>query len=166
MSATDRLAALRRRKEAAFRWLNATQFLGAFNDNLFKGFVTMFLILLIPAWKGFLLGGATILFAIPFLCFTAYAQIEGYIHDQYALDEKDGNLRVATTSSKNGHDVNNLFVLDENLGVLGSVNGFALNESIKAVRYIGDTAYVITYERTDPPVRDRPEYPDRPQDHG
>ena len=84
------------------------------------------------------------------LSFTAYAQIAGYIHDQYALDEKDGNLRVATTSSKNGHDVNNLFVLDENLGVLGSVNGFALNESIKAVRYIGDTAYVITYERTDP----------------
>ena len=92
MSATDRLAALRRRKEAAFRWLNATQFLGAFNDNLFKGFVTMFLILLIPAWKGFLLGGATILFAIPFLCFTAYA---GFLADRFPKNRVTVALKYA-----------------------------------------------------------------------
>ena len=41
-------------------------------------------------------------------------------------------------------------MLDENLRQLGSVTGFAQNESIKAVRYINDTAYVITYEQTDP----------------
>ena len=84
------------------------------------------------------------------LSFTAYTEIDGVIDDQYALDEYNGNLRVATTSVKNGRDVNNLYVLDENLGVIGSVNGFAPDESIKAVRYMGDTAYVITYEETDP----------------
>ena len=84
------------------------------------------------------------------LSFTAYTEVDGTIDDQYALDEYGGNLRVATTSTEYGRDVNNLYVLDETLGVIGSVNGFAANESIKAVRYMGDTAYVITYEQTDP----------------
>ena len=82
--------------------------------------------------------------------FTAFGEVKGYVKDQYALDEYSGNLRVATTCERNGKDVNNLYVLDENLSVIGSVNGFAKNESIKAVRYLGDTAYVITYEQTDP----------------
>lgn len=84
--------------------------------------------------------------------FTAYTQIEGSIYGQYAFDESGGYLRVATTS-ENEYDrvnTNNLFVLDEALNTVGSVNGFARNEEIKAVRYFGDTAYVITYEQTDP----------------
>ena len=81
---------------------------------------------------------------------TAVAAVDGRIDDQYALDEYEGNLRVATTLYLDGRDVNNLFVLDEKLEILGSVTGFAENESIKAVRYIGSTAYVITYEQTDP----------------
>ena len=84
------------------------------------------------------------------VAFTAYAAVEGRIDDQYALDEYNGDLRVATTSAENGTDVNNLFVLNERLEVIGAVKGFAKNESIKAVRYLGDTAYVITYEQTDP----------------
>ena len=84
------------------------------------------------------------------IAFTAYTEVSGTIDDQYALDEYNGNLRVATTSSKDWIDTNNLFVLDENLNEIGSVTGFADNESIKAVRYMGDTAYVITYEQTDP----------------
>ena len=83
--------------------------------------------------------------------FTAYAEVEGVIDDQYALDEYQGNLRVATTSqTDDGTDINNLFVLDENLSKIGQVTGFAEDESIKAVRYVGNTAYVITYEQTDP----------------
>lgn len=80
----------------------------------------------------------------------AYTEIDGYINDQFSLDEKDGYLRAATTSSKNFEDTNNLFVLDEEFGQTGSVKGFANNEMIKAVRYLGDVAYVTTYEQTDP----------------
>ncbi|WP_316609446.1 beta-propeller domain-containing protein, partial [uncultured Ruminococcus sp.] len=50
----------------------------------------------------------------------------------------------------NSFEVNNLYVLDSGLNQIGSVEGFAKDESIKAVRYMGDTAYVITYEETDP----------------
>ena len=86
------LTALRRRRDAAFAWLNATQFLGAFNDNLFKGFVTMYLIVMMPRLKGFMLGGATILFAVPFLCFTAYA---GFIADRFPKNRVTVALKYA-----------------------------------------------------------------------
>lgn len=85
------------------------------------------------------------------IAFTASCTLKGNINNQFSLDEKDGFLRVATTSTgKDGKDVNNLFVLDKNLKKVGAVTGFAKDESIKAVKFIGDTAYVITYEETDP----------------
>ena len=84
------------------------------------------------------------------ISFTAYTEIDGRIDDQYALDEKDGNLRVSTTSRMNWTAINKLYVLDGQLSVIGSTEGFAKGEEIKAVRYVGDTAYVITFEQTDP----------------
>lgn len=85
------------------------------------------------------------------LRFTAGGMVEGYIDNQFSMDERDGYLRIATTSSNShGYDINNLFVLDENLKQVGAVTGFAKNEHVEAVRYIGEKAYVITYEQTDP----------------
>ena len=82
----------------------------------------------------------------------ASATVKGTVNDQFSLDEKDGNLRIATTARDwdNGKDKNYLFILDENLNKTGEVTGFARGEHIEAVRYIGDTAYVITFEQTDP----------------
>lgn len=83
--------------------------------------------------------------------FTASGTVEGTVNNQYSLDESGGNLRVATTSyDREYNDTNHLFVLDKNLKQLGSVKDFAKNETIRAVRYINDTAYVITYMETDP----------------
>ena len=85
------------------------------------------------------------------ISFTAYGEIEGYIDDQYSMDEYNGYLRVAATSmDRNYTEFNNLYVLDGSLEQVGAVTGFAETESIKAVRYMGDVAYVITYEQTDP----------------
>ena len=83
--------------------------------------------------------------------FVASNKVSGTVNNQYSLDEYNGNLRIATTSTDgDGKDVNNLFVLDGELNRLGAVTGFAKDESIQAVRYLGETAYVITYEQTDP----------------
>lgn len=85
------------------------------------------------------------------ISFTAYTEVEGRLDSRYSLDEKDGYLRVAaTTEDKEYRETNSLYVLDSDLKEVGSVTGFAPNESIRAVRYVGDTAYVITYEETDP----------------
>ncbi len=82
--------------------------------------------------------------------FAATGKVRGEVYGQFAMDEKDGDFRIATTSERNGEDVNNLFILDEDLNLRGRVTGFARGEEIKAVRFIGKKAYVITYENTDP----------------
>ena len=80
----------------------------------------------------------------------ATTRVRGYVDSQFSMDERDGYFRIATTSERAGIDVNNLYVLDPKLKEAGKVTGFARNESIKAVRYVGDKAYVITYKAIDP----------------
>lgn len=90
--------------------------------------------------------------------FTAAGFVEGFVNDQFSMDEKDGCLRIATTTYNwsstdefgRTEQTNNLFVLDERLNIIGSVTGFANDESIRAVRFVGDMAYVITYQYVDP----------------
>ena len=82
--------------------------------------------------------------------FNTTNKVRGYVNSQFSMDERDGYFRIATTSERAGIEVNNLYVLDSKLKETGKVTGFARNESIKAVRFIGDKAYVITYEAIDP----------------
>ena len=85
------------------------------------------------------------------LKYIADAKVSGYIDNQFSLDEHKGNLRIATTSySENGETVNNIYLLDSNLKQTGAVENLAPGERIYSVRYIGDTAYVVTFKETDP----------------
>lgn len=84
------------------------------------------------------------------LKWTETGKVRGEVYGQFAMDEREGDFRIATTSERNGKNVNNLYILDGDLNERGSVTGFARGEEIKAVRYIGERAYVITYEQTDP----------------
>ena len=92
-------------------------------------------------------------------------QVGGYLVNQFALDEYDGNLRVATTSwvpappelvspmiwSRTGLTrVNNVYVLDLYLNVVGRLEGLAPGEWIYSVRFLGDTGYLVTFLKTDP----------------
>lgn len=85
------------------------------------------------------------------LKFTAKATVSGAVNNQFSMDEYAGNFRIATTATdKKSNDINKLYVFDSDLKKLGEVEGFAKGESIQAVRFSGNTAYVITYENTDP----------------
>jgi len=85
------------------------------------------------------------------LKYLASGKVEGYIDGQFSLDEYDGMLRIATTSYNENRDtVNNLFVLDQKLEPIGEVTGLAESERIYSVRFMGDTAYVVTFRETDP----------------
>lgn len=84
------------------------------------------------------------------IAFAKQGSIRGSVLNQFAMDEKDGYFRVAATAFVKGKDVNYLYILDKDLKVVGKVRGFAAGEQVKAVRFLGDTAYVITYEQTDP----------------
>jgi len=81
--------------------------------------------------------------------------VPGYALNQFAMDESGGYFRIATTVGDAWRNdeytsMNNLYVLDKNLKTVGKVEGLASRETIKSVRFIGDRAYLVTFQTTDP----------------
>jgi uncharacterized secreted protein with C-terminal beta-propeller domain len=80
-------------------------------------------------------------------------EVPGELLNQFSLDASDGNLRVATTVGEEfGEDrsANDVYVLDNNLEITGSVKDLGLTERIYSVRFMEDTAYVVTFRQIDP----------------
>lgn len=87
--------------------------------------------------------------------YVAAGTVPGRLINQYALSQWQGHLRVATTTA--GRDErgseSGVHVLRRQGAVLaltGAVTGLGPGEQIYSVRYLGDTAYVVTFRRTDP----------------
>ncbi len=87
--------------------------------------------------------------------YRASGAVPGRALNQFAMDEKDGFLRIATTD---GHApspdaVSHMTVLGEDkddLITVGSLGGIAPTEDIRSVRFDGDRAFVVTFKKTDP----------------
>ncbi len=80
-------------------------------------------------------------------------KVPGVVKDTFAINEYQGYLRIMTTSYpgySNNESVNNVFVLNQELDIVGSIEGLAKGERIYSARYMGDTAYFVTYRETDP----------------
>ena len=86
------------------------------------------------------------------IAFKATGEVKGDIINQYSLDQYEGKLRIATTcyNNRTNKNVSSLYVLDENLDVIGKLEDIANNEQIKSVRYMGKEAYIVTFRNTDP----------------
>jgi len=88
------------------------------------------------------------------VAYVTKGEVPGYLLNQYSMDEFGKRFRVATTteyySSKGVTTANNVYVLDESLNILGSVEKVAPEESIYAARFMGDRLYLVTYQRIDP----------------
>ena len=85
--------------------------------------------------------------------YVATATVPGNIKNQFSMDEYDENLRIATTyrAKATGYkNVNNMYILDKNLNLIGQIENLALEESIYSVRYMGKIAYMVTFEQIDP----------------
>jgi len=80
------------------------------------------------------------------VCPVANAEVDGYLINQFSMDENNGYFRVAT----NNHDANALYVLDETLALKGKIENIAPSERIYSVRFMGDRAYMVTFKNTDP----------------
>lgn len=79
--------------------------------------------------------------------------VPGEVLNQFSMDEKDGYFRIATTDSDNWNsetDTNNMYVLNEELKVIGKIEGLAKGEKIYSVRFMGNRAYMVTFVETDP----------------
>jgi len=86
----------------------------------------------------------------------ATGEVPGRPLNQFSLDEYQDTLRIATTSSggtfffDSSESINDVYTLDKNLRLLGSVLDLGKGERIYSVRFIGDRGYVVTFRQVDP----------------
>ena len=80
------------------------------------------------------------------------ALVTGELINQFAMSEHRGRLRVATTNWVWPiQSLLTVFEIDEDsLDQVGQLDGLGPTESIYAVRFLGDQAYVVTFRQIDP----------------
>ncbi|MCS7093859.1 MAG: beta-propeller domain-containing protein [Candidatus Aenigmarchaeota archaeon] len=77
-------------------------------------------------------------------------KVPGVPLNQFSMDEYLGYFRIATTVGTGLETANDVYVLDENLRLVGSVEDLGLGERIYSVRFIQDKGYVVTFRQIDP----------------
>lgn len=93
--------------------------------------------------------------------YVASGTVPGDVKDQFALDEKQGFVRVTTTAQMSGppladgrqNEASHVYVLQngaQGLSVIGDTGPIAPGEQLYSTRYVGDKAYVVTWHVTDP----------------
>lgn len=85
------------------------------------------------------------------LSVAATGSVAGTPLNQWAMDEYEGHLRIATTVAAPGvESENDLVVLDSDLDRVGAERGMGTGQEVFAARYQGDTAYLVTFRQVDP----------------
>lgn len=85
-------------------------------------------------------------------------QVPGGVINQFSMDEFEGNLRIGTTidarwsrfGKERTESENNIYVLDEDLDIIGEIVGLAKGERIYSTRFMGDRLYMVTFRQVDP----------------
>ncbi len=82
----------------------------------------------------------------------ATGSVPGRLLNRFSMDPQGGYLRVATTAGEvwSGTSRSNLYVLDGDLKVVGRLEGLAPGERIYSARFLGDRAYLVTFQKVDP----------------
>ena len=87
--------------------------------------------------------------------FKGSGEVPGHILNQFSMDEYDDHFRIATTIghvSRRGesHSTNNIYVLDDELEIVGSLEDLAPGEKIYSARFMGKRGYLVTFKKVDP----------------
>lgn len=86
---------------------------------------------------------------------TASGSVPGQPLNQFSLDEYEKHLRIATTVGSSfmfgsSQTANDIYVLDNNLNITGSVQDLGQGERIYSARFIGNKGYLVTFKQIDP----------------
>jgi uncharacterized secreted protein with C-terminal beta-propeller domain len=96
------------------------------------------------------------------ISYQATGTVSGHVLNQFSMDEYNGNFRIATTGYglsqiastgtvwSSGQQQTNLYVLDSGLHIIGRLEGLSPGEAFYAARFMGDRAYLVTFQRIDP----------------
>jgi inhibitor of cysteine peptidase len=90
--------------------------------------------------------------------YKTFGEVTGRVLNQFSMDESGGYFRIATTRSRdwsrfnndNTQSYSNIYVLDNDMKVVGKVEELAKEEQIYSVRFIQNRAYMVTFRQTDP----------------
>lgn len=86
--------------------------------------------------------------------YEAKGEVKGHILNQFSMDEWDNHFRIATTAGsmwgRNQLSSNNVYVLDDDMDVVGELEDLAPGEKIYSVRFMGEKGYVVTFKKVDP----------------
>jgi Beta propeller domain len=87
--------------------------------------------------------------------YAASGVVKGRALNQFAMDEQDDFLRMATTSGRVPASAvhSTLTVMQQRgltLDLVGQLDNLAPTEDIRSVRFAGDRGYVVTFKKTDP----------------
>jgi len=74
----------------------------------------------------------------------AKGKVPGRELNQFSIDEYNNYFRIATTTRLNGNTQNNVYILDMNLNMVGSLENIAPGEAIDSARFIGNRSYLST----------------------
>lgn len=78
--------------------------------------------------------------------------VPGTIINQFSMDEYEGMFRIATTTGEVWQNTsnNNVYVLDDNMKIIGKLEGLAPGERIYSTRFAEDRIYMVTFRQVDP----------------
>lgn len=88
--------------------------------------------------------------------YEASGTVDGHLLNQFSMHDQDGTFFVATTTgtpwSSDGSEsqIVSMQPNGDRLEQIGIVGGIGKGEQIFSVRYVRDTAYVVTFRQTDP----------------
>lgn len=86
--------------------------------------------------------------------FAASGEVDGYVQNQFWMDEYKGALRVVAQISRWSETENytaaSLYALDSDLNRLSAVEGIGEGESVQSVRFDKEAAYIVTFRQIDP----------------
>ncbi|MHA7647718.1 beta-propeller domain-containing protein [Nitrosopumilus sp. S4] len=87
--------------------------------------------------------------------YVAKGSVPGRLLNQFSMDQDGDRFRVATTTEyytqyQGMVRANAVYVLDEELNIVGALEDIALDESIFSARFMGDRLYLVTFQQIDP----------------
>lgn len=86
--------------------------------------------------------------------YSATGEIKGHLLNQFSMDEYNENFRVATTIGDMWNEetpsTNNVYILNEDLELIGALENLAPGEKIYSVRFMGEKGYIVTFKKVDP----------------
>jgi uncharacterized secreted protein with C-terminal beta-propeller domain len=87
--------------------------------------------------------------------YVAKGTVPGRLLNQFSMDQSGDRFRVATTTEiytqyQGTIRSNAVYILDEQLNIVGGLDEIAPDESIFSARFIGDRLYLVTFQQIDP----------------